>query len=58
MELFLNDRSLGKKKMERNSHLEWQVAYEPGTLVAKGSRHGRLVTAKVETTGPPAAIRL
>lgn len=58
VELFLNGRSLGRKKMPRLSHLEWKVAYEPGVLSAKGWKKGRVITAKVETTGVPAAIRV
>ncbi len=34
VELFLNGKSLGKKDMPRNSHLQWAVNYEPGTLEA------------------------
>ena len=34
VELFLNGKSLGKKDMPRNSHLNWTVNYEPGTLSA------------------------
>ena len=35
VELMLNGRSLGGKDMPRNGHLEWTVAYEPGTLEAR-----------------------
>jgi beta-galactosidase len=28
VELFLNKKSLGKKKMEQNGHLEWKVKYD------------------------------
>ena len=59
VELLLNGKSLGAKKMEPNGHLEWKVAYAPGTLEARGSRGGRvMVTEKVETTDPPAKILL
>ena len=59
VELFLNDRSLGKKAMPRNSHLQWTVNYEPGTLSAKGYNDGKVVAeTKVETTGAPAAVQL
>jgi len=51
VELFLNGKSLGKKTMPRNSHLQWNVNYEPGTLEAIGYRHGKKITARVETTG-------
>ena len=60
VELFLNGKSLGRKKMKPNSHLEWTVNYEPGTLSAQGyDNDGKLITTtKVETTGAPAAMQL
>lgn len=58
VELFLNGVSLGKKTMRPLDHLEWNVRYAPGELVAKGTRHGVAVETKIETTGAPAAIRL
>ena len=56
VELFLNGKSLGKKDMSRNSHLQWKVNYEPGTLSAVAYKKGRKITAKVETTGEPAEV--
>lgn len=59
VELLLNGRSLGRKKMPRNSHLQWTVPYAPGTLMARGYQGGKLMAEeKVETTGAPAAVRL
>ncbi|HUA68380.1 MAG TPA: beta-galactosidase GalA [Candidatus Saccharimonadales bacterium] len=60
VELFLNGKSLGRKTMEPNSHLTWMVKYEPGALSAQGyDADGKLIaTAKVETTGAPAAVQL
>ncbi|HLI47321.1 MAG TPA: DUF4982 domain-containing protein, partial [Chthonomonas sp.] len=59
VELFLNGKSLGRKEMPKYWHVEWHVPYTPGVLEAKGYRDGRVVaTDRVETTGPPAAIRL
>lgn len=59
VELFLNGASLGRQKMERNSHLAWQVKYAPGTLLARGYRGGReIATTKVETTGAGVAVAL
>ena len=59
VELFLNGRSLGKKSMEKNSHLEWNVTYEPGILLARGCKDGKEVAVeKVETTGAPATVQL
>ncbi|HXD79072.1 MAG TPA: beta-galactosidase GalA [Puia sp.] len=54
--LFLNGKSLGKKVMPRNGHLEWIVKYAPGRLEAVGYREGRKLTAVTETTGEPARI--
>jgi beta-galactosidase len=56
VELFLNGKSLGKKDMPRNSHLQWSVPYEPGTLEAVAFKNGRRLTAKVETTGEPVGL--
>jgi beta-galactosidase len=56
VELFLNGKSLGKKEMPRNRHLQWTVNYEPGTLEAVAYKKGKKLTAKVETTNPPAEI--
>jgi len=57
--LFVNGQSVGKKSMEPNGYLDWEVAYAPGTLSARGYRQGRMVAEdKVETTGAPAAIQL
>jgi beta-galactosidase len=58
VELFLNGKSLGSKNMEKNSHLEWDVAYEPGTLEAKGIKNGKTLTDKIETTGEAVKIVL
>ncbi len=59
VELLLNGKSLGVKAMPKYGHLEWEVPFTPGTLLAKAYT-GSGVTAqdRVETTGPPAAIRL
>jgi beta-galactosidase len=46
------------KIMEVNSHLEWKVPYQAGTLEARGWRKGKKLTAQVETTDKPASIRM
>jgi beta-galactosidase len=56
VELFLNGKSLGKKDMPRNGHLEWMVTYTPGKLEAVAYKKGRKLTAAVETTGAPYRI--
>jgi beta-galactosidase len=53
VELFLNGKSLGKKEMNRNSHLEWQVPYLPGKLEAVAWKNGKEITSQVETTQEP-----
>jgi beta-galactosidase len=59
VEVFLNGRSLGAKTMPQNGHLEWQVPYQPGRLMAKALTNGRVVaTGKVETAGPAVRIQL
>jgi beta-galactosidase len=45
--------------MKKNSHLEWDAVYQPGSLVARAYKGGREAASKtVATTGPPSAIRL
>ena len=59
VELFLNGRSQGKRKVEPLTHLEWQVRYEPGVIEARGMKAGKVViTAQRRTTGAPRTIRL
>gem|GEM_PF-453572 len=58
VELKLNGRSLGKKMMEKNGHLEWRIKYVPGKLEAFGTRNGKKLYAKVETAGKPSKIIL
>ena len=58
IELFLNGKSLGKKIMPRNSHLEWNVKYETGKLEAIAYKKGKKLTAKIETTSAPAEVQL
>jgi beta-galactosidase len=59
VELFLNGRSLSRRTLEPNGHLEWEVPYEPGVLLAKGTQGGaEVATASVETTGPAHQLRL
>ena len=59
VELLLNNKSLGRKPMPENSHLEWAVKYEPGVLVGRGYKNGKeFITQQIETTGGPAVIKL
>jgi beta-galactosidase len=57
-ELLLNNRSLGRKPMPAQGHLEWQVPYAPGVLTARAYRAGQLVASdRLETTGPAHALK-
>ena len=59
VELFVNGKSVGRQKMEKNGHLKWSTIYRPGTLKAVGYKGGkRVLTETVATTGAPAQVRL
>ncbi len=57
VELFLNGRSLGRKKSDCCEPCEWMVEFEPGTLSAVGYNEG-VAVAKTEnkTSGAPKRI--
>ena len=60
-ELFLNGRSLGRKKMGPDEYrLRWdQVVYGPGTLEVITYQHGkRWASDVVQTAGAPARLKL
>lgn len=58
IELFVNDKSYGKKAVDKDWYLVWDdVVYEPGILIAKGYKNGEEVMIKtVTTTGEPHKI--
>jgi beta-galactosidase len=58
VELFLNGKSLGRKEMPRNGHLNWDVKYRPGKLKAVARKGSRTFEKTVETTGDPYKIIL
>lgn len=59
VELFVNGRSMGRKPMAKDMHIEWQVAYAPGKIEAYGYKGGRVVLKEArETAGPAARIVL
>ena len=60
VELFINGASLGRKKLNPRKHLEWNVAYAPGTLKAVGydASGAEVINDTVVTAGEPAGIRL
>jgi len=60
VELFLNDKSLGVRKLPADaSPRTWTVAYAPGTLRAVGRNAGKdVATDELRTAGAPAKILL
>ena len=57
VELSVNGKSLGKKQMPTNGHLEWEAAYQPGKVTAVGYKNGRKIkTETISTTGNAAVI--
>jgi beta-galactosidase len=58
IELKLNGKSFGMKKMPRNSHIAWEVPYETGRLEAIAMKGGRKFVTSIETTGKPVKIKL
>jgi beta-galactosidase len=61
VELFLNDKSLGKKLTNRSTEYKagWQVPYQPGTLKAVGFKGKKQVNvSELHTAGEIAQIRL
>jgi beta-galactosidase len=59
VELFVNGKTVGRKSMPRNGHIEWDVPYQPGSIHAVGYNADKKIADEiVETTGEPAEIRL
>ncbi|WP_244874642.1 beta-galactosidase GalA [Asticcacaulis benevestitus] len=59
VELFLNGKSLGRKTMVANSHLQWDVPYQAGKLEARAYSDGKLVAnAIVSTSGRAEKVAL
>jgi beta-galactosidase len=60
VELFLNDRSLGRQAVSHDVYArDWTVPYAAGTLSAVGYRAGRQVaTQALRTTGAPARLQI
>jgi len=61
VELFLDNRSLGRKPVNRSNKFTavWQVPYQAGTLKAVGYRKNKAVNTSVLTTaGEPTQVKL
>ncbi|WP_157208956.1 glycoside hydrolase family 2 TIM barrel-domain containing protein [Mariniflexile maritimum] len=60
IELFLNDKSLGKKKLsDFEDHIyKWGVPFADGKLVAKGVKNGEKITEEIVTARQATNIKL
>ena len=59
LELFLNGKSLGRQKLEKYSHGEWNVEYQPGTLTVNAINDGKVVCSEtVQTSGNAVKLNL
>ncbi len=59
VELFVNGKSMGKKTVEKDRHVEWSVAYAPGRIEAYGYKDGKVILKdRRDTAGPAAKIVL
>lgn len=59
VELWVNGRSLGRKPVPNLGHLQWNIAYQPGYIEARGYSKGRMVhVARHVTAGPAVALRM
>ncbi len=59
VELLVNGRSAGRKRVERDRHLAWTVPYAPGGIEAIGYTGGkRVASAQRRTAGPAHSVRL
>lgn len=58
-ELFLNGKSLGRKKSDVCTPCEWNVPFKAGRVTARGYVGGELVAEEeIETTGTPYSVEL
>jgi beta-galactosidase len=59
VEVFLNGKSFGRQAMPQDGHLEWQIPYAPGRLLAKAYTNHKIVAKdSVETVAAPKRLEL
>lgn len=59
VELWVNGKSLGRRKVVPYERLQWRATYRPGRVVAKGWRKGKMVVKEtVETTGEASGLAM
>ncbi|GAB1856437.1 glycoside hydrolase family 2 TIM barrel-domain containing protein [Flavobacteriaceae bacterium MHTCC 0001] len=57
VELFINGRSLGNRKMSPDRLFRWTIPYEAGTLTAKASLDDKEIMTELHTTNKPVSIK-
>ncbi|HWU50717.1 MAG TPA: beta-galactosidase GalA [Asticcacaulis sp.] len=59
VELFVNGKSFGRKAMEKDRHVQWDVPYAPGKIEAFAFKNDKVILKdKRETSGPAAKVIL
>ncbi len=58
VEIIVNGNSWGKKKMEKNDTLSWDIPYEKGYIEAVGTRNGKKTVVRHTTPTEPDFLRL
>jgi beta-galactosidase len=59
VDLLQDGKSLGAKDVPKDSHVAWNVTYQPGALEARGFKNGRQVmVARRETVGNAAKLAI
>lgn len=60
IELFLNNKSLGKQKLTETvgNIYKWAIPYEEGTLTAKGTKNGQSIETQLITAKKASKIKL
>ncbi len=59
VELWLNGVSLGRRAMPENGHQQWEVAYQPGELLARGYNDGvEVISTSLRTSEAASQIQL
>jgi len=59
VELKANGKSLGRKAMPKNGHLQWQAVYQPGYVEAIGYKNGKVVAKeRLETAGKASKMKV
>jgi beta-galactosidase len=59
VELFQDGKSLGSKQVAKDSHVAWNVTYQPGSLEARGFKDGKQVmVARRETVSEAAKLAI